>query len=444
MTNTRFIPNTEKDRKEMMAAVGIKSVDELFKDVPKDKLFMGKLKIPEGLSEIELRRLLTGMSEENKYAHTSFLGAGVYNHFIPAVVNHLVSRSEFYTAYTPYQAEISQGILQAIYEWQSFISELCGMDMANASMYDGSTALAEGAFMAMRATKRKEIIISSTIHPEYRQVVKTYANARDLNLVEADFDNGITSLQKLKGMVSENTAAVLIQNPNFFGRIEDIAAISKLAHEKGALLVVCVNEPTSLGILKAPGEYADIVVGEAQSFGNPMSFGGPGVGFMATKKAYMREIPGRLVGVTVDKDGNKGYILTLQAREQQVRRERASSNICSNEALCALAATVWMATLGKKLRNLSELNVQKSHFVFDELKKLGYKGVFTGPFYNEFVVRCKDSKKVQAELIKNGIVGGLDIGQHYPSLKNCLLFCVTEMSSREDIDRMLKVMGGIK
>lgn len=440
-----FIPNTPEDRKKMMASIGITKVEQLFKDIPNNKLLKKGLDIPDGLSEIELKRLMTAISEKNKHGFTSFLGAGAYNHFVPAVIDHLVSRSEFYTAYTPYQAEASQGILQAIYEWQTLISELCGMDMANASMYDGSTALAEGAFMAVNITKRRELIVSSTIHPEYREVVRTYASAKNLKLIEIDFEAGTTSLEKLKNSVTEATAAVLVQSPNFFGLIEDIEAISRAVHKKGALIVVCVNEPTSLGMFKPPGEYgADIVVGEAQCFGNPVSFGGPGLGFIATKKDLARQIPGRVVGATVDTRYRRGFVLTLQAREQHIRRERASSNICSNEALCALAATIWMATLGKKLKQLAELNMQKAHFVYEELKKRGFEGVFSGPFYNEFVIKCKDGAKVQRELLKNGIIGGLGVGSYYPQLKNCLLFCITEMTTREDIDKLLKVMGGLK
>lgn len=440
-----FIPNTPEDRKRMMASIGITKIEQLFKDIPKNKLLKKWLNIPDGLSEIELKRSMTAISEKNKHWFTSFLGAGAYNHFIPAIVNHLVSRSEFYTAYTPYQAEASQGILQAIYEWQTLISELCGMDVANASMYDGSTALAEGMFMTANISQRREIIVSSTIHPEYRDVVRTYANAKDLKLIEINFEDGTTSLEKLKDSISEATAAVLVQSPNFFGLIEDIEAISKIAHEKGALLVVCVNEPTSLGILKPPGEYgADIVVGEAQGFGNPVSFGGPGLGFIATKKEFVRQIPGRLVGATVDAKGGRGFVLTLQAREQHIRREQASSNICSNEALCALAATIWMVTLGKKLKELAELNLQKAHFVCEELEKRGFERVFSGPFYNEFLIKCKDGRRVQQELLKNGIMGGLDAESYYPQLKNCLLFCVTEMTTREDVDKLLKVVGGSK
>jgi glycine dehydrogenase subunit 1 len=306
-------------------------------------------------------------------------------------------------------------------------------------MYDGASALAEAALMATRITRRDDIIVSAAINPQYKEVVKTYANANSLKVKEIDFDDGVTDLNKLKNGVDDNAAAVLIQNPNFFGCIEELEEIAKITHERKALLVVCVAEPTSLGILKAPGDFADIVVGEGQSFGNPLSFGGPYLGFMATKEDYMRQIPGRLVGKTVDADAERGFVLTLQAREQHIRREKATSNICSNEALCALAATIYLATLGKNLGKLANLNLQKAHYAFNKLKEIG-KGVFEKPFYNEFVVKCKDAKKVNDELLKHNIIGGLEIEEYYPKLKNCLLFCVTELNTREEIDKMVEIV----
>jgi glycine dehydrogenase subunit 1 len=311
--------------------------------------------------------------------------------------------------------------------------------VANASMYDGASALAEAALMTIRITKRDEIIISAAVNPQYKEVVKTYANANSLKLKEIDFDDGVTDLNRLKNEINDNTAAVLIQNPNFFGCIEKLEEIEKITHERRALLVVCVAEPTSLGILKAPGDYADIVVGEGQSFGNPLSYGGPYLGFMATKQGYMRQLPGRLVGRTVDADGERGFILTLQAREQHIRREKATSNICSNEALCALAATIYLATLGKNLRKLANINLQKAHYAFNKLKEIGER-VFEKPFYNEFIIKCSDVKKINEELLKNKIVGGLELEKYYPQLKNCLLFCVTELNTREEIDKMVEIV----
>lgn len=437
-----FIPNTDKDREEMMQEIGISHISELFKDIPQNLLLKENLNVKEGMSEIELRKFMTELSEKNKVNFVSFLGAGSYNHFIPSVVPHLVYRSEFYTAYTPYQPEISQGVLQAIYEYQTMICNLTGMDVANASMYDGASALAEAALMGVRAKRKKEVIISSAVNPEYKKVVKTYTQANSVRLKEVDFDDGITCLEKLKEIITDETAAVLIQNPNFFGCIEDLAKIGNLVHNNDALFIVCVSEPTSLGLLKVP--EADIVVGEGQSFGNPMSYGGPYLGFMATKKDYMRQLPGRLVGATVDEDGERGYVLTLQAREQHIRRDKATSNICSNEALCALAATVYLSTLGKNLKRLAELNVQKANYALNKLKEAGLKETFTNSFYNEFVVKCDDAEAVNKELLKNDIVGGYLLEKEFPSLKDCLLFCVTEMITKEEIDKMVEVIKSLK
>ena len=436
-----FIPNTERDRNDMLKAVGISNIKKLFDDLPKE-ILVKNLKIPKGLSEIEIKTLLRKISEKNNTRFSYFLGAGAYKHFIPSVVNHIISRSEFYTAYTPYQPEISQGILQAIYEYQTMVCELTGMDAANASMYDGASALAESCIMAANITKRNEILISKTIHPEYRQVVKTYCDAHDFELVEIDFEDGVTSTNQLKEKIAEKTAAVLIQNPNFFGCIEDLEEIGRITHANNALLNVCVVEPTSLGILKSPGEIgADIVVGEGQSFGNAVNFGGPYLGIMSTKDRHARQMPGRLAGATVDAHGNRGYILTLQAREKHIRREKASSNICSNEALCALAAAAHLACLGKNgLRKLSELCLQKAHYLADELGKAGCKIILNRPFYNEFVIKVSDAKKINEELLKSNIIGGLELSNYYPEFENCLLLCVTELNTREGLDKLVEVV----
>jgi glycine dehydrogenase subunit 1 len=445
-----FIPHTEKDRQEMLKVIGVKSVDDLFVDIDKKLILKKDLNLPKSMSELELSKHMVELSEKNCEAiHNScFLGAGSYNHFIPSVVNHIISRSEFYTAYTPYQPEVSQGTLQAIFEYQTMIANLTGMDVVNASVYDGATALAESSIMASNITKRDEIIISSTIHPEYRTVVKTYCDSCELDLKEVSFDDGITDLNNLKKMISEKTAAVFIQNPNFFGCIENISEIEKICHDKGALFIVNVVESTSLGLLKPPGDYgADIVTGEGQSFGNPMNFGGPYLGFMGTKKDYMRHIPGRLSGITKDTKGRRGFVLTLQTREQHIRRERASSNICSNEALCALATTVYLTTLGKSgLKQVANLCYQKSHYAFEEIKQIpSFKGVFSTPFYNEFVVECPvEPEKVNEELIENDIIGGFNLEKHYPKLKNCMLFCVTEMNTKKDINNLVEVLRGLK
>ncbi|HEA47415.1 MAG TPA: aminomethyl-transferring glycine dehydrogenase subunit GcvPA [bacterium] len=445
----RFVPNTDQDRKEMLEFLGIKSIKELFKNIPEELLLKKNLKIPKGLSEIELVKEMRLLSEKNADLehYSCFLGAGAYHHFIPSIIPHLIGRSEFYTSYTPYQPEASQGLLQTIYEFQTLICELTGMNVANASMYDGASALAEAMIMAFHITGREEIIISRTIHPEYREVVGTYARTKDLKIIEVGYENGITSLEALKEKVSNKTAAVLIQNPNFFGSLENLKEIEEITHKNKSLFIVAIVEPTSLGLLKPPGEFgADIVVGEGQSFGNPISFGGPYLGFMVTKDKYMRKLPGRLVGVTTDSKGRRGYILTLQTREQHIRRERATSNICTNEALCALAATIYLVSLGKEgLRKAAELSTQKAHYAFERIKGVeGFGGVFSSPFYNEFVVKYKNAKKINQILLKEKIIGPLELERYYPELKNHLLFCATEMNSREEIDRLVNTLKEIK
>jgi len=437
-----FIPNTDEGRKLMLRDINIEKISDLFKDIPDKLLLKENLKIPKGLSEIEIKDLMKKISEKKRINFSYFLGAGAYKHFIPSVVNHIISRSEFYTSYTPYQAEISQGLLQAIYEYQTMICELTGMDVANASMYDGASALAESCIMAANITKRNQILISKTIHPNYRQVVKTYCKAHDFSFDEINFEDGLTAINELKEKISENTAALLIQNPNFFGCIEDLRKIEEIVHNNGALLNVCVVEPTSLGILNSPGSFkADIVTGEGQSFGNPVNFGGPYLGIIATKQEYVRQIPGRIVGATVDRGGKKGYVLNLQTREQHIRREKATSNICSNEALCALAATIHLATLGKSgLKKVAELCLQKAHYLADEFVKAGLEMEFKSDFYNEFVVQVNNAKKVNSELLNDRIVSGLELGKYYSELENCLLFCVTELNTREEIDRLVEVV----
>ncbi len=445
----KFIPNTDQDRKEMLEFLDIKSIKELFKNIPEELLLKKNLKISKGLSEIELVREMRLLSEKNADLehYSCFLGAGAYHHFIPAIIPHLVGRSEFYTSYTPYQPEASQGLLQTIYEFQTLICELTGMDVANASMYDGSSALAEAMIMASHITGKEEIVISKTIHPEYREVVKTYAQAQNLKIIEVGYKNGITSLEELQEKVSDKTAAVLIQNPNFFGSLEDLKGIEEIIHKNKSLFIIAVVEPISLGLLKPPGVLgADIAVGEGQSFGNPISFGGPYLGFMATKDKYMRKLPGRLVGATTDSKEKRGYILTLQAREQHIRREEATSNICTNEALCALAATIYLVSLGKEgLRRVAELSTQKAHYTFEKIKGIeGFKKTFSSPFYNEFVVKCKDAKKINQVLLKERIIGPLELERYYPELKNHLLFCTTEMNSKEEIDRLINIFRKIK
>jgi len=416
-----FIPNTKEQQEEMLKEIGVAEVNDLFKDIPSEILLNEDLKIDGGLNEVAVKQKLVGLASKNKVDFVSFLGAGSYNHFVPSVVDHIISRSEFYTAYTPYQPEISQGVLQAIYEYQTMIADLTGMDVANASVYDGATALAEACIMAVNSTKRKKIVMLKSIHPEYKEVVKTYCKSHGFVLEEVS-----------EVRVDNDTAAVLVQNPDFYGRISDLKFVNEI-HEAGALLVVAVVEATSLGLLKSPGSLgADIVVGEGQSFGNGMNFGGPYLGIIAVKDKLKRTIPGRLVGKTLDADGEEGFMLTLQAREQHIRREKACSNICSNEALCALAATVHLAMLGKTgVRELGELNLQKAHYLADKLKD---KLVFDEPFYNEFVIKVDDSKNVSELLEKKGVIGGLDIGN------NQILICVTEIITKEDMDRLVELI----
>ncbi|MFH1642206.1 MAG: aminomethyl-transferring glycine dehydrogenase subunit GcvPA [Nanoarchaeota archaeon] len=430
-----FIPNTKQEQEEMLSYIGTPSVNDLFKDIPSQILLKDELKISRPLSELELKNKLLVLAKKNNVNLTSFLGAGSYNHFIPSIVNHIISRSEFYTAYTPYQPEISQGTLQAIYEYQTMIADLTGTDVANASLYDGASALAEACIMSVNITKRKQIIMLRSIHPDYKTVVKTYCHAHDYELVEIE-DNQISE------KITSSTAALLVQNPNFFGCIEDIKQIEKVVHEHGALLVVNVVEPTSLGLLKPPGEFgADIVVGEGQSFGNPMNFGGPYLGIMATKDKFKRSIPGRLVGATIDTEEQRGFILTLQAREQHIRREKACSNICSNEGLCALSAAVHLTALGKQgIKKLAELNIQKAHYLADRLEELGFKLQFNKPFYNEFVIKVGDSQKISQKLLDNNILGGLELVDYYPELKDCILFCVTEVITKQDIEKLIELL----
>lgn len=432
-----YVSNTEEQRKEMLEVIGVGSIMDLFRDIPQNLILKENLDIPPALSEIDVKRLLENISAKNKVGMLSFLGAGAYNHFIPTIVNHLLLRGEFFTSYTPYQPEVSQGMLQAIFEYQTMVCSLTGVDVANASMYDNSSALAEAAIMACRIKGKRKILISKAVHPEHREVVKTYTGANSLELAELGFENGRTQIEG-----HEDFAAVLVQSPNFFGVIEDLSGLAEFAHKNGALLVVSVNEPTSLGILKSPGSYgADIVVGEGHSFGNSISFGGPYVGFMAAKKEFVRQLPGRLAGKTVDKQGRRGFVLTLQAREQHIRREKATSNICTNQALNALAVTITLATLGKELKTLSMQNLQKAHYAAEALEKAGIRRIFNLPFYNEFAVQVDDIEKTREKMAKENIVPGLGLGRFYPELGNAMLICVTEMHTRQQIDSLVKVLS---
>lgn len=439
-----FLPHTDEDRQEMLKAIGVGSIEDLFADIPSQVRLNRPLDIPAALSEFELRKHLQELSKKNGdlNEYVSFLGAGSYDHFIPSVIDHMLLRSEFYTAYTPYQPEISQGTLTAIFEYQTLICELTGMETSNASMYDGATAMAEAALMACESQRRKKIIVSSTVHPEYREVLNTYAGGQGIELVEAPYKNGITDIGGLTELVDENTAAVIVQHPNFFGSLEKVQEISDLIHGKGGLYIAVVD-PISLGILKSPGSYgADIVVGEGQSLGNPMNYGGPQLGFMATSGKMVRKMPGRIVGQTLDNRGQRAFVLTLQAREQHIRREKATSNICSNEALCALAATIYLCLLGKKgLREVATLCVQKANYLKEQLNKNGFAPAFNVPFFKEFVVKTtKPVDEINKILLDSKIIGGLALEKYYPELKNHILLCTTEKRTKAEMDNLVKAM----
>ncbi len=440
-----YIPHTPDDLKEMLQLVGVESLDDLFLDIPEAYRLNGLLDVPAALSEQEVSEVMNRMSAMNAVPPITLTGAGAYHHYIPAVVGHVISRSEFYTAYTPYQAEISQGILQAIYEYQTMIARLTGMQVANASMYDGASAMAEAAILAGKTLKRNKIILIRSVHPEYRQVVSTYCWANGYDVVEIPYlETGRLDASALEAAVDEKTAAVLVQSPNFFGVIEDIAVIEPIVHACGALLVAGFTDATSLGILKPPGEMgADIVVGEGQSFGNPLNYGGPYLGIFASTGKLLRKIPGRLSGATIDQAGQRGFVLTLQAREQHIRRERATSNICSNEALCALAAGVYLTSLGKNLTKLAKLNVYKAHYLKKQLLSLnGWEPVFSGPVYNEFVFRCPDPSAINRRLREKGMVGGYEPAKNFPELQNTILLCATEMLRKEDLDNVVSIVAG--
>jgi glycine dehydrogenase subunit 1 len=439
-----YLSATPADRKRMLSAIRARSIDELFADLPPGTSRL-TLNVPPARSEIEMGRLLREIADQNAdlSRFPSFLGAGAYHHYIPAVVSHIVGRSEFYTSYTPYQPEISQGTLQTIYEFQSLVCALTGMEIANASMYDGASALAEAVIMAANVTNRGNILLAPSVHPEYRRVMRTYVQGLELHVVGGTIDTaGAIDPAKLREHVDESVACVVVQYPNFFGHLEDLEALAAVAHGAGALLVVTVN-PIALGLLTPPGEFdADIVVGEGQSLGIPVSFGGPYLGLFATRERFIRNLPGRIVGATTDTKGQRGFVLTFQTREQHIRREKATSNICSNEALCALASTVYLAYLGRHgLRDVAHLCLQNAHYLAGRLKKVaGFSLAFSGPFFNEFAIRGPVSPAtLNARLRQAGIIGGYDLGRDYPDFEDALLLCATELSRKQDMDRLVEV-----
>ncbi|MEK7276659.1 MAG: aminomethyl-transferring glycine dehydrogenase subunit GcvPA [Chloroflexota bacterium] len=441
-----YTPHTDADRKAMLNTIGIKSIAELFEDVPA-KFRFPELDLPEPLSELETMREMEELADSNAHAGTApcFLGAGAYYHFSPSVVNHTILRGEFLTAYTPYQPEVSQGTLQAIFEYQSMICALTGMEVSNASHYDGATSLAEAVIMAVShfKEKRTKVILAPSVHPQYRAVVRTYTQGMGLT-VTGDGEPDLR-LSDLTPMLDPNTALFVAQYPDFFGGIEDLRAVAKAVHDAGALFCVVTN-PVALGLLTPPGAMgADIVVGEGQPLGIPLSYGGPYLGFFATKKDYVRRMAGRLVGETRDAAGKKGYVLTLATREQHIRREKATSNICTNQGLMALAAAVYMSVMGKHgLRRVAEICYQRAHYAADQIDQLGeYSVARNGPFFHEFVVKCpRPVAEVNDDLLHNyGIIGGYDLGQDYAHLDNHMLVCVTEMLDPDDIDAFVESLG---
>ena len=431
----------------MLEAIGVGSVDALFANVEQKHRLQRPLGVPAAASEQELVAELGALAARNAHqaSHAWFLGAGCYPHFIPSAVDAIASRSEFYTAYTPYQAEISQGTLQAIFEWQTMICGLTGLEVSNASMYDGASAVAEAALMAMRITRRKKVVLSSSVHPHYREVIQTYLGGLEAQIALVPrAPDGRSS--PLAGAVDGETACVVLQQPNFLGAIEDVAAAAAAAHAHGAKLVVVVNEALSLALLRSPGSLgADIVCGEAQSFGVPMGLGGPHLGFMAARMESVRNLPGRLVGQTVDSEGRRGFVLTLSTREQHIRRERATSNICTNQGLCLLMATVYLALLGRVgLRQLAERNLAKAEYAKARVRATpGLALPVTAPTFNEFVVGVRGSAAAALERAQGaGIVGGLDLAVHAPELGPARLVCTTELATREAIDRLVAALAG--
>jgi glycine dehydrogenase subunit 1 len=441
----RYIPNSPEERAEMLEQIGVPSTEKLFESIPENLRLQGHLNVPAAMSELELLKRFDEMGSRNQAAQRiSFLGGGAYSHYTPTIVDHLISRSEFFTAYTPYQPEISQGTLQAIFEFQTLVCQLTGMDIANASMYDGSTAMAEAVLMAERVTRRRKVIVSSAVHPQYLEVAHTYVQHAGIELKTAEVDpaSGQTPTGAFHA-IDDQTAAIVIQSPNFFGCIEDVSALADKAHAAGALLVVTVTEAMSFGLLKSPGSCgADIVVAEGQSFGVPLSYGGPYVGLFATRDKYARQIPGRLVGEAFDKKGRRGFVLTLATREQHIRREKATSNICTNEGLIALCATIYLETMGRHgIQDVASQCAQKAHYAAREIGNLaGFSLPYSGPFFNEFVVQAPAEAVPLLDKLaqQKGIDGGIALSRFNSNRPNDFLVCVTETNTREQIDALVQ------
>nr|WP_300002835.1 aminomethyl-transferring glycine dehydrogenase subunit GcvPA [Tissierella sp.] len=444
-----YIPHTPEDIKEMLEVVGVDSTDDLFADISKASSLNRELNLPKAKSELEVVNYLTSLANKNCSAteNICFLGAGAYDHYIPTIVDHIISRSEFYTSYTPYQPEISQGTLQYLFEYQTLISELTGLPIANASLYDGGTAVTEAALMACDVGRKKKILVSKTVSPQTREILKTYAHVQSLELVEIEMKDGITDMEDFKAKMDDEVGAAIVQSPNFFGIVEDLKASADLVHTSKKGAIIASVDPISLGILKRPGDLGvDIVVGEGQALGIPMQFGGPYLGFLATTEKYLRKLPGRIVGETTDLDGKRSFVLTLTAREQHIRRDKATSNICSNQGLNTLAATVYMVTLGKEgLREVAMQSTQKAHYALEKLEESGkFKRVFDQPFFKEFAVSSDiDADKIITDLRGENIIGGYDLGIDYPEFKNSILYAVTEKRTKDEIDKLSNVLEGM-
>lgn len=441
----RFIPVTCEERESMLRAVGAREIDDLFDVIPEAARLKEGLDLPEGLSEIDLAADLQARSDATDTRLASFLGAGCYDHYIPAVVDSVVSKPAFFTAYTPYQPEVSQGTLQAIYEYQSMVCALTGMDVANASVYDGATALVEAALMAARITKRHTVVVSAAVHPEWREVLNTYAESGLIGVVECPASGGLTDMEALGGLVAD-AAAVLVSSPSFFGNIEDLGSVGRIAHDAGAMFVVAAN-PILLGVMEPPSAFgADIVVGEGQPLGNPMSYGGPGLGLFACKQEFIRQMPGRIVGRTVDVDGRPGFVLTMQTREQHIRREKATSNICSNHSLNAIAAGVYLAAVGREgLAGIARSCVAKAHYLHDALVATGtFADVSDEPFGYEFALRYHgDIEAMQSALLNKGFAAGVALSRFSEQYAGLVLFAVTEKRTRQQMDRFVKEVASL-
>ncbi len=449
MGGKHYLPLTGDDRQAMLQEIGAASVEDLFKDIPPAVRLKGDLNLPPALSELEALKHLADLAQKNWHFQNavSFMGAGIYDHFIPTAIKHVTGRSEFYTSYTPYQPEISQGVLQAIFEYQTMICQLTGMDVANASMYDGGTAVAEGAIMGCGATRRSKALVSRSVSPFYRAVLKNYFHSRGLDLEEIPLRDGCTDRDRLAAQLGDDVATVVLQQPNFFGMIENMNGLADLIHDHKAVFLVAAD-PVSLGLLQTPAEYgADIVVGEGQCLGVPASFGGPVLGIMAAREKFIRQLPGRIAGETVDSEGNRGYVLTLQTREQHIRREKAASNICTNEALVALAASVYLAVMGPQgMREVAEQCMQKTAYAREKVNAInGFSLTFSGINFKEFAVTVPgDPAELNRYLLDKNILGGVNISSFYPELENTMLLAFTEKRTKTEIDTLVRELEGWK